>query len=165
MRRMDKFVTVMAAGALLFEVAVASLLLFAGSSTGAHAAESAAPAATAPSLFDALDVNKDQVLSRQEFQAGYAGVQRLIAMRVRLHEQFGALDANHSGAIEASEYANLELIKRLGKTAPPLSAFDANHDQKIDFAEYTTLVRKLASEQTGRRTSRLTIPMLSRRRA
>jgi hypothetical protein len=153
MNRMDRFVTVVAAGAMLFEVAVASLLLFAGSATAAHAAEAAAPVATAPAtgprLFDTLDANKDQVLSRQEFQAGFAGLQRLVAMQVRLREQFGALDANRSAAIDANEYANIELIKSQGKAAPSLNAFDANHDQKLDFAEYATLVRKLAAEQAS----------------
>jgi hypothetical protein len=99
----------------------------------------------APSLFDDLDTNKDLVLSRQEFQAGYVGLQRVIAMQVRLREHFGALDANRSGAIDASEYANVELIKSQGKAAPALSIFDANHDQQLDFAEYTALVRKLAT--------------------
>ncbi|WP_460764421.1 EF-hand domain-containing protein [Lysobacter fragariae] len=146
---MDKFVTVVAAGTMLFEAAVASLLLLAGSVTAAHAAEAAAPAATtqtpAPRLFDTLDVNKDQVLSRQEFQAGYAGLQRLIAMQVRLRGQFAALDVNRSGAIDASEYANLELIKSQGEAAPSLAAFDADHDQKLNFGEYATLVGKLAA--------------------
>jgi len=153
MSRMDKFVTVVAAGAMLLEVAVASLLLFAGTSAAAHAAAAAAPAAktqtAAPRLFDTLDVNKDQVLSRQEFQAGYAGLQRLVAMQVRLREQFGALDVNRSGAIDASEYANLELIKSQGKAAPSLSAFDIDHDQKLNFSEYATLVRKLATVQAS----------------
>lgn len=151
MSRMDRFVTLMAAGTMLLGITLASVLLFAGTSTAAHAAEGAVPAAPAQPaesrLFDMLDRNKDQVLSRQEFQAGYAGLQRLVAMQARLREQFGALDLDRSGAIGSSEYANLELIKRLGKTAPPLSAFDANHDQKLDFAEYATLVQKLAAPQ------------------
>ena len=149
MSRMDKFVTVVAAGAMLLEVAVASLLLFTGTSAAAHAAEASAPAApahtAAPRLFDTLDANKDQVLSRQEFQAGYAGLQRLVAMQVRLREQFSALDVNRSGVIDANEYANLELIKSQGKAAPSLSTFDTDHDQKLNFAEYATLVRKLAT--------------------
>lgn len=153
MSRMDKFVTVVAAGAMLFEVAVASLLLLSGSATAAHATEAAVPAATAPAagprLFDMLDANKDQVLSRQEFQAGFAGLQRLVAMRVRLREQFGALDADRSAAIDASEYPNIELIKSQGKAAPSLNAFDANHDRKLDLAEYATLVRRLAAAQAA----------------
>lgn len=152
MSRLERFVTVVA-GMMVFEVAVASLLLFAGTSTAAHAAEVAAPAATAqaaaPRLFDTLDVSKDQALSREEFQSGYAGLQRLIAMQVRLREQFGTLDVNRSGAIDAGEYANLELIKSQGKAAPSLIAFDADHDQKLNFAEYATLVRKLTTKQAS----------------
>jgi len=124
--------------------------------TAAHAADVAAPAATAqtaqtasPRLFETLDINRDQVLSRQEFQSGYAGLQRVIAMQVRLREQFGTLDANRSGAIDASEYANLELIKSKGKSAPSLNAFDADYDQKLSLVEYVTLVRKLTAAQAS----------------
>jgi Ca2+-binding EF-hand superfamily protein len=151
MSRMDKFVTAVAAGTMLFEAAVAGILLFAGSATAAHAAQTAAPDATAQAaatpLFDTLDADKDQVLSRQEFQSGYAGLQRLIAMQVRLREQFGALDVNRNGAIDGGEYAGLELIRSRGKAAPALPVFDADRNQKLDFAEYATLVRKLATAQ------------------
>jgi len=142
MRHMDKFA---------ITVAIAGLLMVAGNSTAAQAAEAAAPAATAqtaaPNLFDSLDANKDHLLSRQEFQSGYAGLQRLIAVQVRLREQFGALDANRNGAIDASEYANLELIRRQGAAAPSLVAFDIDHDQKLSFPEYATLVHQLAAGQ------------------
>ncbi|WP_460729755.1 EF-hand domain-containing protein [Lysobacter rhizosphaerae] len=150
---MDRFVTAVAVGTVLCGIAVAGLLLLTGTSTPAHAAEGAASAATAqaaaPRLFDTLDANKDQVLSRQEFQSGFAVLQRLVAMQVRLREQFGVLDANRSGAIEASEYANLELIRSQGKAAPSLAAFDADHDKKLGFAEYATLVRTLATGQAS----------------
>jgi Ca2+-binding EF-hand superfamily protein len=96
-----------------------------------------------------LDANKDQVLSRQEFQSGYAGLQRLIAAQLRLREQFGVLDANRNGAIDASEFANLELIRNLGVAAPSLIAFDIDHDQKLSFSEYATLVRRLATGQAS----------------
>ena len=147
MKRMDKFVTAVVARG----VAIAGLLLVAGNSMAVRAAEAAAPAApvqtAAPSLFDTLDINKDHVLSRQEFQSGYAGLQRLIAVQVRLREQFGALDANRNGAIDASEYSNLELIRSLGTAAPSLIAFDVDHDQKLGFSEYATLVRRLTTGQ------------------
>ena len=152
MSRMDKCITAVAVRAMSFGTAMASLLLVAGAATAAHAAEPAAPAATAQAatpLFDMLDANKDHVLSRQEFQSGYAGLQRLIAAQVRLREQFGALDANRNGAIDASEYANLELIRSRGTAAPSLVAFDADHDQKLSFSEYTTLVRRLATGQAS----------------
>jgi Ca2+-binding EF-hand superfamily protein len=144
---MDRFVTVVAVGTVLCGIAVAGLLLLTGTSTLVRAAEGATTQAAAPRLFDTLDANKDQVLSRQEFQSGFAVLQRLVAMQVRLREQFGVLDANHSGAIDATEYANLELIRSQGKAAPLLAAFDADHDKKLGFSEYSTLVRKFATGQ------------------
>lgn len=129
--------------------AVASLIIFGWISTVSHAAEGGAPITptqtAAPSLFDTLDVNSDQVLSRQEFQSGYAVLQRLITVQVRLREQFGVLDTNRSGAIDVSEYAELELIKSQGRAAPSLSTFDTDHDMTLNFSEYATLVRKLTA--------------------
>lgn len=130
-----------------FTAIVAGLLMAAA----AAVAQAAVPAAgTQPqdgtgAIFAALDTNKDGTLSRQEFQAGYPGLARAIALELRLREQFQALDADHSGAIEAGEYANLELVRRAGKSAPALAGFDANHDQKLEFAEYVVAVRRLAT--------------------
>lgn len=105
-----------------------------------------APART-EALFGALDTNKDKVLSLPEFQAGYASVQRTIALDIRLREQFRMVDANRSGAVEAGEYANLVLVKQAGTAAPGLAAFDANKNQKLEFAEYLTVVHRLAASQ------------------
>jgi hypothetical protein len=147
MKRMDNVVTVVA---MACGLAIAGLL--AGNPPSARAAEPAAPAGsvqpTTP-LFDMLDANRDHVLSRQEFQSGYAGLQRLIVAQVRLREQFGVLDANRNGAIDAGEYANLELIRSRGPAPPPMSAFDIDHDQKLGFSEYATLVRRLATGQAS----------------
>jgi hypothetical protein len=145
MKPMDKCNTVVATACGL-----AIAVLLAGNPSSAHAAQPAAPAGSAEAatpLFDMLDANKDHALSRQEFQSGYPGLQRLIAAQLRLREQFGALDANRNGAIDAGEYASLELIRRRGQAAPPMSAFDIDHDQKLGFAEYATLVRRLATAQ------------------
>lgn len=147
MNRMARGVA-MAVGATRFGTAVASLLMF-GWISVSHAAEagvSIAPTRTAASsLFDTLDVNSDQVLSRQEFQSGYAGLQRLTTVQVSLRKQFGVLDSNRSGAIDVSEYADLELIKSQGRAAPSLSTFDVDHDKTLNFAEYATLVRKVTA--------------------
>jgi len=151
MRCMDKsIVAVTRNGWLGF--AIASLLVCAVVSGPVRAAEATAPAKAtqaATPLFEMLDANKDHVLSRQEFQSGYAGLQRLVAAQLRLREQFGVLDANRNGAIDASEFANLELIRSLGTAAPPLIAFDIDHDQKLSFSEYATLVRRLATGQAS----------------
>lgn len=147
MKPMDNVVTVVA---MACGLAITGLL--AGNPSSARAAEPAAPAGSAQAatpLFDMLDANKDHVLSRQEFQSGYAGLQRLIAAQLRLREQFGALDANRNGAIDAGEYANLELIRSRGTAAPPMSAFDIDHDQKLGFSEYAALVRRLAAGQAS----------------
>jgi hypothetical protein len=118
---------------------------------GHPAASAKAPQSTrADAIFHALDTNKDGALSPQEFQAGYVDMQRLIAVEIRLREQFRLVDADHNGSINAVEYANLALVKRAGKSAPALSTFDTNKDGSLDFAEYITAIRRLAAlQQTG----------------
>jgi len=146
----ELFVTALAIGVMVLSMAIAVVLLFA--SATAQAAEAATPVdpmqSTASRLFDALDTNRDQALTRREFQSGYDGLQRLMAMQARLRGQFDALDADRSRAIEAREYPGLELIRRKGKEAPPLADFDTNHDRALDFAEYLALVRRLAPATT-----------------
>lgn len=133
------------------EVAATSLIM-AGSLVFA-VIQAAEPAASRPAImvFDALDTDKDGMLSPQEFQTGYPGLVNAILFELRLRDQFQVLDTNKSGAIEADEYANLELVKRLGQSAPAMSEFDANKNQKLEFAEYEATVRQLtaraASEQ------------------
>jgi EF hand domain-containing protein len=107
----------------------------------------AQPSTRTDAIFHALDTNKDGSLSPQEFQAAYAGMQRLIVVEIRLREQFRLVDADHSGSINAVEYANLALVKRAGKPAPVFSAFDADKNGSLDFAEYVTAIRRLAALQ------------------
>jgi hypothetical protein len=110
-----------------------------------------APQSTrADAIFHALDTNKDGALSPQEFQAGYADMQRLIAVEIRLREQFRLVDTDHNGSINAVEYANLELVKRAGQSAPPLSTFDTDKNGSLDFAEYVTAIRRLVALQPTR---------------
>ena len=141
----------------LFQVGASGLCLVIGaSSVAAYAAvpangqpasvQTPAPARV-EAVFGALDANKDKALSLQEFQAGYASVQRTIALEVRLREQFRTVDADRSSAIEAAEYANLVLVKQAGKAAPGLATFDANSNQKLEFSEYLTVVQRLAASQ------------------
>ena len=106
----------------------------------------AASAQAAPSgPFDALDTNHDGAVSRPEFQAGYPGLVRALTLDLRLRDQFQALDADHSRAIDPAEYAHMALVQRAGRAAPALARFDANHDQKLDYAEYLAAVRTLAA--------------------
>ena len=69
---------------------------------------------------------------------------------MQLRRQFATLDANHDGAIDASEYGNLVLIKNAGKTAPPLARFDVNADGKLEFGEYLKLVEALAPKEAAK---------------
>lgn len=104
--------------------------------------------------FAAWDTNKDHQLSQAEFEAGWEALQKATAVEAGLHRQFQAMDADHSGALDAGEYSNLVLVKRAGKSAPPLSTFDANRDHRLQFDEYLQLVRRLgaqaASTEPGR---------------
>lgn len=144
-----------------YPATVLGLLLVAGAlPAGAQAAQPAGVQsanvqaqgqARTEALFGALDTNKDKVLSLPEFQAGYASVQRTIALDIRLREQFRTVDVDRSGAIEAGEYANLVLVKQAGAAAPGLAAFDANKNQKLEFAEYLTVVRRLAASPPAAR--------------
>lgn len=122
-----------AVAALVIAVVVAGL---------AKAQAAPSPAAK---VFAALDANHDQVVSAQEFEAGYAGLQRAVALGLRLREQFTTMDSDRSGALEAGEFANLLLVKQAGKAAPSLAAFDADRNGRLDFAEYLVLVQKLAA--------------------
>lgn len=112
----------------------------------------AAPAAAearVDATFAAWDANKDHQLSLAEFKAGWADLQKAAMAAMALRRQFQAMDVDHNGTLESGEYANLELVKRLGKSAPPLSAFDANKDQHLQFAEYLEVVRKLDGRQAA----------------
>jgi Ca2+-binding EF-hand superfamily protein len=103
-----------------------------------------ADAATA--LFANWDTNHDKMLSSAEFAAGWQQLQAGMAVR-RLHEQFVALDASKDGCLNAAEYAHLELIRKAGTSAPPLSAFDTKKNQCLDFKEYVNLVNYMLKHE------------------
>jgi hypothetical protein len=81
-------------------------------------------------LFAHWDKDHNKALSLDEFKAG-------------LHDNFVAHDTNKNNALDATEYAGLELIKKAGTTAPPLSAFDTDKNQSLDFKEYVGMVATL----------------------
>ena len=99
-------------------------------------------AATPEAIFARWDKDKNNVLSMTEFKAGWQEVQANMVLR-QLHDNFVAMDTNKSGFIEASEYANLELVKKAGASAQPMSTFDLNKDQRLDFNEYVAMVRSM----------------------
>jgi Ca2+-binding EF-hand superfamily protein len=136
-----------AAGLVLWMASAAAVATQPAVATAAGQAVKAPQPTRATAVFHALDTNKDGSLSAQEFEAGYAGMQRLIVVEMRLREQFRLVDADHSGSISAVEYADLALVKRVRKPAPGLSTFDADHNGSLDFAEYVAAIRRLATLQ------------------
>jgi len=103
----------------------------------------------ADAAFTAWDKDRDGSLSLQEFRTGWQQARQELQMQARLRQQFAVIDANKNGAIEASEYGNLFLIKQAGKSAPPLATFDANKDGKLQPVEYVKLVSTLAPQEAA----------------
>ena len=119
------------------------------------------PATTTPALraepippqvdatFKAWDADGNGALSIGEFRTGYAGLRQAGENQARLRQQFSTIDGDKNGAIDATEYGNLLLIKNAGAAAPPLSTFDANKNQRLELGEYMALVRRMAARQTA----------------
>lgn len=97
-------------------------------------------------LFRTWDANKDGVLSKEEFRAGWASVRQRAATnaQARLRTQFDRADANKDQAIDEKEYQGLVLVRRAGANARPLSRYDANKDGKLQFEEYLVMVQDMA---------------------
>ncbi len=93
----------------------------------------------ATTLFADWDTNHDRMLSPAEFAAGWQQLQAGMALR-RLHEQFVAMDTSKNGCLDATEYTHLELVRKAGASAPPMSMFDSDKKQCLDFKEYVNLV-------------------------
>ena len=142
--------------------AAATLALALGLSCSALAQQVAKPASPKPSppanagadsagspdqLFAQWDTDKSGQLSRKEFSEGWEQA-REASLLNRLEAQFKSMDVDHSGVLEANEYANLPMIKRAGAGAPPLSAFDADRSGKIDFREYLNLIQAMIKRST-----------------
>lgn len=105
-------------------------------------APAAAQTATPEAMFSRWDKDKNNALSQAEFKSGWQEVQANMVLR-QLRENFVQMDANKSGSIEVLEYANLELIKKAGASAPPMSTFDLDKNQRLDFKEYVGMVRSM----------------------
>ena len=107
----------------------------------------AAAAAQVNATFSAWDADKNGVLSRSEFEAGWMVLRQAAEAQERLRAQFHKVDSNGNGAIDAGEYPNLLLVKGAGAAALPLSSFDANKDQRLEFGEYVSLVRRMSASK------------------
>jgi Ca2+-binding EF-hand superfamily protein len=103
-------------------------------------------AATPDSIFNRWDKDKNKVLSLEEFKGGWQEIQTNNALR-KLHTNFVAMDLNKNGTLEPLEYSNLELIKKAGKSAPPMSNFDTDKNQKLDFKEYVGMINTMVAKK------------------
>lgn len=106
-----------------------------------------AAAAQVNATFTAWDSDKNGVLSRAEFEAGWMVLRQAAEAQERLRAQFHKVDANGNAAIDAGEYPNLLLVKHAGAAALPLSSFDTNKNQRLEFGEYVGLVRRMSASQ------------------
>ncbi|GGY17496.1 hypothetical protein GCM10008098_06440 [Rhodanobacter panaciterrae] len=103
--------------------------------------------------FDAWDVDHNGSLSKQEFINGWRQLRQEGAVLQQLRAQFNALDVDKSGSLDAHEYAQMALVKRLGKSAPSFSSFDANKNGRLEFAEYVNAVRQLTAAKPATATT------------
>jgi hypothetical protein len=141
------------AGLTLAGAYAATLLIAFAAQAQSHTTTTTAPPATAQTtqigpdaLFAHWDKDKNKALSLDEFKAGLQEMQNAAALRA-LHDNFVAHDTNKNNVLDATEYANLELIRKAGTTAPPLSAFDTDKNQSLDFKEYVGMVTKLVNDK------------------
>ena len=132
-----------------------SLVLVAGGAASAPPAKGRANAAVdgvngtvlSPGVvFASWDSDKDKKLSLEEFSAGWARMERAAVLR-QLKGQFDRHDANRNGAIDSTEYATLELIRKGGASAPAFASLDGDKSGGLDFKEYVALVAAMASKQ------------------
>ena len=128
-----------------------TVAMIAASAVQAQATSNAAPAAaqqaaTPDSIFSRWDTDKNKVLSLEEFKAGWQEVQTNNALR-KLHANFVTMDLNKNGTLEPLEYSNLELVKRAGKSAPPMSTYDTDKNQKLDFKEYVGMINAMVAKK------------------
>ena len=117
-------------------------------------AKSPAPATqpaqpTAEAVFAAWDADKNKSLSFEEFRAGTDRMARVAAVQ-RLKGNFDHTDRNHDGALDASEYATLPVVKQGGASAPALAKTDAHKSGRVEFREYVAMVAALAKSPAPR---------------
>lgn len=117
--------------------------------TAARAAPAGpADAATPEEIFAEWDTDKNKQLSVAEFKAGVEKA-RLQEVLARLEQQFRKADTNGNKKIEASEYAQLPVIKRGGASAPAFASFDTNKDGGLDPQEYIDMVQSFLRRSGG----------------
>ena len=136
----------LAAGLMAAVAATLTGSAFAQSSaakSSAQGAQQAQKPVTPETVFNAWDKDKNKSLSMEEFKAGWTEIQ-MRQIVGKLHQNFVAMDANKSGALEQNEFANLEIIKKAGAKAPMLSAYDTDKNGKLEFKEYVEMVSTMS---------------------
>ncbi len=108
------------------------------------AAQQAAPDAGV--IFSRWDTDKNKSLSAAEFRTGWEEMQLSLVLR-KLQANFQTMDANKSGALEASEYAQLELVRKAGKSAPMMAYYDTDKNGSLDFKEYALMVTAIMQKK------------------
>jgi Ca2+-binding EF-hand superfamily protein len=108
----------------------------------ATASQAARGAASPERMFADWDRDKNRQLSLDEFRTGMEEA-RTAQLIGQLSQQFGAVDDNRNGLLEAAEYAKLPAIRRAGPAAPPFATFDADKNQALDFKEYMLLFQAM----------------------
>lgn len=141
---MNKLLLAACTGGLAFLVAQAACAQAVAQKPSAPASKPVP--AEVDAAFASWDTDKNGALSLQEFRNGWIALRRAGEWEARLRAQFHNVDANKNNAIDAGEYGSLLLVKRAGKSAPPLSAFDANKNLRLEFGEYVKLVQQLAGK-------------------
>jgi Ca2+-binding EF-hand superfamily protein len=122
---------------------IACLTALLAASSSIHAQPASAPQPVgANEVFARWDKDHNKTLSQDEFKAGWDQVQANLLV-FKLRENFSAMDSNRNGVLDATEYANLELVRKAGTAAPPMSAFDSNKSQGLDFKEYLAFIKAM----------------------
>lgn len=96
-------------------------------------------------VFAAWDVDKSKTLSLEEFNAGWTRLEQAAATR-QLKMQFDLRDKDRSGTLDSAEYITLDLVRKVGASAPAFADFDADKSGGIGFREYVAMVAALVGK-------------------
>lgn len=112
--------------------------------------------ANAEQLFAEIDTDKSGSISQDELRVRIGAVQTAVRQRLeaqrkkreqvfraQLEERFKALDKDHSGGLDNSEFDQLPAVKSDKLLVPPFAELDTSKDGALQLDEYISLVRSL----------------------